>query len=88
MQLSLLTTRLKVETARGDICEVKHVQALDLGRDLIDAFESERLRLCEPITGIWKVREEDRIQNYRDRLHDARLDVPAPATASANERAK
>jgi len=87
MQLSLLTTRLKVETARGDICEVKHVQALDLGRDLIDAFESERLRLCEPITGIWKVREEERIQIYRDRLHDARLDVPAPAAVSANERA-
>jgi chromosome segregation ATPase len=82
-EIALLATRLKVQTGRGDTCEAKHTQALALGREVLDAYAGNRLRLCEPLTGIWKVREEDRIQAYRDRLYELRLDVPVPAAAGA-----
>jgi septal ring factor EnvC (AmiA/AmiB activator) len=78
-EIVLLTGRLKAQTARADVCETKHGQALQFGRDLVDAYEASRLRLCEPVTGIWKVREEGRIQEMRDRLYELRLDVPVPA---------
>jgi len=81
-QVALLTGRLKTQTGRADLCEVKHEQALRFGKEVVDEYEAKRLRLCEPVTGIWRVREEERIQSLRERLYGLRLDVSAPAMAS------
>jgi len=88
--MGLLTGRLKAQTARADLCETKHVQAMQFGTKLVERYEQERLRLCEPVTGFWKVRNENEIQKLRDELYEFRLDVPAqPAPqAPAPEAAK
>lgn len=72
---SLLAERLKQQTGRGDLCEVKHAQAMALAGTVIDDYEKQRLRMCEPITGIYKVREEDKVQQLRERLYESRLDA-------------
>jgi uncharacterized protein HemX len=81
-EAALLTTRLKAQTARADLCQVKHAQAVQVGGDVIDRYEQHRLRLCEPVTGIWKVSNEEEIRRFRDRLYEARLDA-APAAAAS-----
>lgn len=86
-QVTLLSARLKTQTGRADLCEVKHAQALSFGKEVVDEYEASRLRLCEPITGIWRVREEEHIQSLRERLYGLRLDVPAPAIASGESHA-
>lgn len=80
-QIGLLAARLKAQTGRADLCEDKHAQALQFGREVVDVYEGSRLRLCEPVTGIWKVREEGKIQALRDRLYELRLDVPPQSAA-------
>ncbi len=75
-QVALLGERLKLQTGSADLCESKHEQAMRFGKEVIDTIENERLRLCEPITGIWKVREELAVQGLRERLYKLRLDVP------------
>jgi len=80
-QVALLSGRLKTQTGRADLCEVKHEQALHFGKDVVEEYEANRLRLCEPVTGIWKVREEGHIQSLRERLYELRLDVPSAQTA-------
>jgi DNA repair exonuclease SbcCD ATPase subunit len=80
-QATLLALRLKVQTGRGDLCEAKHDQAMKFGAELIDLYGRDRLRLCEPITGIWKVKPETDLQALRDRLYEMRLDIPPPAHA-------
>ncbi len=78
-EIALLASRLKLQTGRADICEVKHAGALQFSQEVVDTYEHSRLRLCEPVTGIWRVAEEERIQALRTRLYDLRLDVPLPA---------
>jgi septal ring factor EnvC (AmiA/AmiB activator) len=78
--ITLLTERLKIQTGRADICETKHVEALQLGNELIDRDERARVRLCDPLTAIWKVRDETEVQALRDRLYQLRLDIPALTT--------
>jgi hypothetical protein len=74
---ALLQERLKLQTARGDLCETRHAGLTAFSEKLVKRYETDRLRLCEPVTGIWKVREEKDIQALRDQLYDFRLDVPA-----------
>jgi len=81
-EITLLSARLKAQTARADLAEAKHAQAVELGGEFIDRYESDRLRLCEPITGIWKTRNELEVQKMRDRLFALRLDVPLVKSAS------
>jgi chromosome segregation ATPase len=80
-EVLLLAARLKAQTGRGDVCEAKHEKSLALGKEVIDRYEQNRLRLCEPVTGIWRVRDEDEIRRFRDRLYDARLDAVSPTAA-------
>lgn len=81
----LLAGRLKAQTSRGDLCEERHLGAMKFAAALIDRYEHERMRLCEPITGIWKVQNEAQIQQLRDALYGYRLDIPAPGASAANE---
>jgi chromosome segregation ATPase len=81
---ALLTARLKLQTGRADLCEQRHAAVMKFSSGVIDRYESERLRLCEPVTGIWKVQAESRIQQMRDELYTYRLDIPAPVAASAD----
>lgn len=80
----LLTARLKAQSERADFCETRHGQALEMGNELIDRLEKSGLRLCEPFTGIWKVRKENDIQDLRQRLYELRLDVPRPPAAATD----
>ncbi len=75
-QVALLSGRLKAQTGRADLCQIKHARAMQLGQEIVDTLARERLRLCEPVTGIWKVRAEEGIQDLRARLFELRLDVP------------
>lgn len=77
-----LAARLKLNAQRAEACEAKHAQAMALSRELIDEQQERRATVCEPFTGLWRVREEERVQTLRDRLFEARLDVP-PAEAAA-----
>ncbi len=76
---AVLGARLKQNTARAELCEVRHAQVFATGEQLLALYERDRLRLCEPLTGLWRVREETRIQELRERLLDARLELPAAA---------
>lgn len=80
---ALLAARLKFQTERAELCTVRHEAAMKFGTAMIDRYEHERLRLCEPLTGIWKVRNEDEVQQLRGELYGDRLDVPAPAVSPA-----
>jgi uncharacterized protein YlxW (UPF0749 family) len=82
--MALLTVRLKAQTDRSDLCEVKHGQALQMDDELIGRLETSRLHLCDPFTGLWRVREENNIQELRQRLYDLRLDVPAPPVVASD----
>jgi len=83
----LLAGRLKANSERAEHCEARHAIAMQVAEDVLDKYEDRQLRACEPFTGLWRVREEDRIQALRDRLFESRLDLP-PAPASAPERSK
>jgi hypothetical protein len=78
-----LAARLKANAQRADACEAKHAQAMALSRELIDDQQARRATACEPFTGLWRVGEEERVQSLRDRLFEARLDVPPPETSAA-----
>jgi chromosome segregation ATPase len=82
VERATLGSRLKLNTQRAERCETKHAQAMALGEDVLKRYEDRQLRACEPFTGLWRVGEEERIQALRDRLFDARLDVP-PAEPTA-----
>ncbi len=82
--LALLGERLKFQTARGDVCEVRHEGLMKFSAGVIDRYESDRLRLCEPITGIWKIHAQSQVQEMRDTLYGFRLDIPAPAKTAAS----
>ncbi len=73
----LLGERLKAQTGRADLCETKHAQAMQFAAGMVDRYEKDRLRLCEPVTGLWKVHAQNRIQELRDELSGYRLDSPA-----------
>jgi chromosome segregation ATPase len=76
---ALVAQRLKLQTVRSDQCEAKHADALKLASSLVDRIEHDRLRLCEPVTGIWKVRAETDIQELRQSISDLGLDAgPQP----------
>jgi DNA repair exonuclease SbcCD ATPase subunit len=82
---NVLAARLRQQTVRADHCEARHALAVQVGGEAVDLVERERLRLCEPLTGLWRVREETRVQALRDRLLDARLELPpepSPRAAS------
>jgi len=74
---TLLQDRLKAQTGRADLCETRHVGLTDFSGKLISRYEADRLRLCEPVTGIWKVRNEKEVQALREQLYEFRLDIPA-----------
>ena len=76
---ALLGERLKLQTGRADLCETKHAQAMQFAAGMVDRYEGDRLRLCEPVTGLWKVHAQNRIQELRDELSGYRLDSPAAA---------
>jgi chromosome segregation ATPase len=76
---AVLGARLKQNTGRAELCEARHAQVFATGEQLLALYERDRLRLCEPVTGLWRVREETRIQDLRERLLDARLELPATA---------
>jgi chromosome segregation ATPase len=76
---ALVAERLKVQTGRADLCETRHAGAMDFATRLLDQAGKERLRLCEPVTGIWKVGTETRLQDLHEELGRFRLDAPEPA---------
>jgi len=80
---ALLATRLKAQTARSDLCEMRHQGLMQFSAEVIDRYERERLRLCEPLTGIWKIRTQAQIEQLRENLYGFRLDIPAPKGALA-----
>jgi len=86
-EVTLLSGRLKAQTGRADLCEGKDAQALQFGKEVVDTYEKSRLRMCEPITGIWKVQNENEIQALRDRLYELRLDASRPASATQDHAA-
>jgi len=79
---ALLALRLKAQTARTDLCEARHEALMRFSSSVIDTYEADRLRLCEPVTGIWKLRPQMRVQQMREELYGYRLDIPAPAIAA------
>jgi chromosome segregation ATPase len=85
---ALLSARLKLQTGRAELCEQRHAAVMKFSAGVIDRYEGERLRLCEPVTGIWKVKAEEKIQQLRDELYTYRLDIPPPPpTAAAGDAA-
>jgi len=82
-ELSHATTRLTLNTARADLCETRHDGLMKFSTALIDRYDRERLRLCEPITGIWKVKSETQVQQMREELYGYRLDIPPPPVPAA-----
>jgi seryl-tRNA synthetase len=86
-QIALLSTRLKLNTGRADLCETRHASLMQVATGLVDRYEGDRLRWCEPITGIWRVREEIQVQQMRETLYGLRLDVPAPPAPAASTAA-
>jgi len=80
---ALLGGRLKQQTARSDLCEVKHAQAMSVAASTLDAYEKDRLRMCEPFTGIWRLHHEEAVQSLRERLYESRLDVPLAKSEKA-----
>jgi len=82
-ELSHVTTRLTLNTARADLCETRHDGLMKFTSALLDRYDHERLRLCEPITGIWKVKTETQIQQMREEFYGYRLDIPPPAAPAA-----
>lgn len=80
---NVLVARSRLNVQRAQACEAKHAQAHELARSLVDRWEERQLRACEPFTGLWRVKEETRVQDLRDQLFEARLDVPAPDTTAA-----
>jgi hypothetical protein len=81
---ALLMARLKLQTGRADLCELRHAAVMKFTDGVIDRYETERLRLCEPVTGIWRIQAETKIQQMRDELYTNRLDIPVPPAASAD----
>ncbi len=71
----LLTKRLAQQTARGDRCESLHAGLMDFSGALLARYESDRLRICEPVTGIWKVSAEKDLQQLHEKLYGFRLDA-------------
>jgi chromosome segregation ATPase len=83
---ALLALRLKAQTQGLDTCQQRHAAVMKFSAGLVDRYESERLRLCEPITGIWKVHAETQIQQLREELYSFGLDVPtAPSPTPTAE---
>lgn len=76
-ELAVLGARLKVQADSSDLCLAKHGQAMSFGARMIDRYEADRLRMCEPFTGIYKVRAENEIQALRDQLETFRLTAPS-----------
>lgn len=81
---SVLGSRLALASTRADWCEAQHAKALSLGGELVGLIEGEGASArSERFTGLVRVREEQRVQVWRDRLFDARLDAPPPAQAAS-----
>lgn len=63
--------------ARTDACEGKNVQLLDLNGELIERYRAkscaDSLAEADPFTGIGKVRLENLVDEYRERLRGARF---------------
>ena len=79
----VFTGRIRQHLQRVEHCEARHGQAWALADQLVNQWEAQRTVACEPFTGLWRVKEETRVQAWRDRLFEARLDVPAGETAQA-----
>ena len=84
---ALLAARLKLQTGRAELCEQRHAAVMKFTAGVIDRYEGDRLRLCEPVTGIWKVKAEEKIQQMREELYTYRLDIPPPPSTAAAEAA-
>lgn len=80
---ALLAARLKAQTGQADVCAQRHDGLMRFTNELIDRYAADRLRLCEPVTGIWEVREQAKMQGLRDQLYGYRLDIPVPASSKA-----
>jgi len=85
--IALLTSRVRMQTARADLCDTRHAGAMKFAGGLIDRYEENRLRLCEPVTGIWKLRSQEEVQKMREELYSYRLEIPAPKEQAAAEPA-
>src|SRR5262249_48533417 len=76
--MDVLSARLKLQSESADACLVKQRQTLVFGSKMIDRYEADRLRLCEPFTGLYKVHSENEIQALRDQLDALRLPDKRP----------
>jgi hypothetical protein len=79
---ALLAARLKAQTEKVDLCESRHAGLMQFTSEVIERYEGDRLRLCEPITGIWKIRPQTQIEQMREHLYSYRLDIPAPRASA------
>ena len=84
MALSLLETRVKVQTTRSDLCEAKHEQTWQFASQLIDRYSQDHVRACEPVMALWKVHDGTDVQSLQDKLYEMRLDVPPKAAPAAS----
>lgn len=69
---SVLSTRLGQANSRVEQCEAQHARAVAFGDELVQVLEFERVGVREPFLGLWRVREEQRVQLWKDRLHELR----------------
>lgn len=85
---SVLSARLRQASTRADQCEAQQARALSFGDELVQVLETERVGVREPFIGLWRVREEQRVQQWRDRLQELRAPAPAADRAAPAQPAR
>lgn len=75
--------------AQTTACQFKNETLADLGRELAERYRAKTCedvqREAEPFTGIWRVRMEDMLEEYRERLTGQRFDWKAPPRKEARQ---
>ncbi len=74
---------LKANTAALQICKTANTKLITVSEDVLHLYETQSfrnllLRSYEPIIGTAKVRLENLVQTYDDKIHDQEYTPPAP----------
>ena len=73
-------------THRVSTCEAKNVELYALGTDILSKLDSDdfadNLLRHEPFTGLSRVKLDNIVQDYKDKLRDQRLKPSAPAPSA------
>ncbi len=69
---------------RVDLCEGKNAELYATGKEILDKLDSDDFAASlvrhEPFTGIARVKLDNIVQDYQDKLRDQRLPPPVPRT--------